>query len=176
MDKKTYTTEKNSYQTGDVCPPKSYRGIIAVLLIAVIFLGGVVSGLSLLNIRLFRQLQAQESAPVRFVTGSTEATGRDSLYTQVDISPLGLTGCILTSFDRHYYGLPAGVYITDVSERSHAAAKGICAGDVLLQINGSHITDLETLQSQLGAYPAGATVTLVLYRSGSQYRLDIPIN
>lgn len=176
MDKKTYTTEKSFYQTGDVCPPKSYRGIIAALLIAVIFLGGLVSGLSLLNIRLFRQLKAQESAPVRFVTGSTEATTSDSLYTQVDISSLGFTGCILTSFDRHYYDLPAGVYITDVLEKSYAAAKGICAGDILLQIDGSHITDLETLQNQLDAYPTGTTVTLVLYRNGSQYRLDIPIN
>ncbi len=176
MDKETYTTENNFYQTGDVCPPKSHRGIIAALLIAVIFLGGLVSGLSLLNIRLFRQLKAQESAPVRFVTGSTEATHHNSSYNPVDISPLGFTGCILTSFDRHYYDLPAGVYITEVSENSHAAAKGICAGDILLQIDECHITDLETLQAQLGTYPIGKTVSLVIYRNGGHYRLDIPIS
>lgn len=182
MNKKEQTTEyapaQSFYQTGDVHPPKSYRGIIALLLIAVIFLGSLVSGLSLMNIHLFRQLQAKDesAAPVRFVTGSTQATTGDSLHTQVKLSALGFTGCILSSFDRHYYGLPAGIYITDVAESSHAAAKGICAGDILLQLDGSQITDAATLQTQLDTYQTGDTVKLVLYRAGSQYRLDIPIN
>lgn len=50
--------EQNSYQTGRTCPPKRFRGCAAVFLVALIFLGGIVSALSLLNIRLFRQLQA----------------------------------------------------------------------------------------------------------------------
>ena len=40
------------YQTGSTRPPKSNRGLIAVLLVVIIFLGGIASALSLLNIRL----------------------------------------------------------------------------------------------------------------------------
>lgn len=171
------TPQQSFYQTGDVRPPKSYRGIIALLLICVIILGSLVSGLSLLNIHLFRQLQAQDeaAAPVRFISGSTTATDSNSLHTNVCFSSLGLTGSMLTSFDRHYYGLPAGIYITDVSERSHAAMQGICAGDILLKVDGSRVTDTDTLQNQLSLYQTGDTVALVIYRAGTQYQLNITL-
>ena len=50
--------EQNCYQTGSTRPPKRFRGCAAVFLVALIFLGGIISALSLLNIRLFRQLQS----------------------------------------------------------------------------------------------------------------------
>ncbi len=51
------------YGTGNTRPPKSYGGIVALLLIVVIFLSGIVSALSLLNIRLFNELnQMNEEA------------------------------------------------------------------------------------------------------------------
>lgn len=45
------------YQTGSTQPPKSHGGLIAGLLAAVIFLGGIASALGVLNIRLFQQMQ-----------------------------------------------------------------------------------------------------------------------
>ena len=48
------------YETGRTKPPKNYGGLVAVLLVIVIFLGGLVSALSVLNIRLFAQLNSQE--------------------------------------------------------------------------------------------------------------------
>ena len=51
--------EQDYYQTGSTRPPKNNRGLIAVLLVVIIFLGGIVSALSLLNIRLFRQVSEQ---------------------------------------------------------------------------------------------------------------------
>ena len=47
------------YGTGRTQPPKNHGGIIAVLLIAVIFLGGLVSVLGILNVKLFTQLKEQ---------------------------------------------------------------------------------------------------------------------
>ena len=48
--------DRDSYETGSTHPPKSRSGMIAVLLVLVIFLGGVVSVLGILNIRLSAQL------------------------------------------------------------------------------------------------------------------------
>ena len=53
--------QSHSYRTGSTQPPKKHRGIIAALLVAVIFLGGIVSALGIMNVRLFSQLQAPDS-------------------------------------------------------------------------------------------------------------------
>lgn len=176
-DLTTENTPQSFYRTGDICPPKSYRGIIALLLIAVIILGSLVSGLSLMNIHLFHQLQAKEqsAAPVRFISGDVGDTDGTPLYTQVYFSTLGLTGSMITIFDRHYYGLPAGIYITDVAEKSHAATQGICAGDILLSLGNKPITDTDTLESHLRQYQSGDSVTVIIYRSGKEHQLSITL-
>ena len=61
MDEYTYTTQESSeYGTGRTQPPKSRGGLVALLLILVIFLTGIVTVLGILNIQLFRQLRAQD--------------------------------------------------------------------------------------------------------------------
>ena len=47
------------YGTGRTRPPKSHGGLIAVLLVIVIFLGGLVSVLGILNVKLFQELRNQ---------------------------------------------------------------------------------------------------------------------
>ena len=51
--------DQDSYATGSTQPPKSHRGLVTALLIAVVFLGSIVSVLGFLNIRLLDQLNAQ---------------------------------------------------------------------------------------------------------------------
>ena len=63
--------EPGIYETGRTRPPKSHNGLIAVLLVVVIFLSGLVSFLGLLNVRLFAQLKEmpeKEENPVSFVS------------------------------------------------------------------------------------------------------------
>lgn len=48
--------DNQTYNIGRTAPPKSHGGIIAILLIVIIFLGGVISILGLLNISLFQKL------------------------------------------------------------------------------------------------------------------------
>ena len=48
------------WQTGSTEPPKSRGGLVALLLILVIFLCGIVTLLGILNIRLFQKLQIQQ--------------------------------------------------------------------------------------------------------------------
>lgn len=60
-----------SYYTGNTKPPKSRRGLIAVLLVAVIFLGGLSTALGLLNVRMFRQLSTKTADSVVFSQSGT---------------------------------------------------------------------------------------------------------
>ncbi len=63
----------STYQTGVTQSPKRSSGILAFLLVLTIFLGGLASGLGILNIRLLLQLNEQNrpSSPVNVDTGAT---------------------------------------------------------------------------------------------------------
>ena len=86
---------------------------------------------------------------------------------------LGFSGSAVSAFDRLYYRLPQGIYITAVTADSDAANKGIVAGDVLLALDNTRITDEDTLNTALYSYDAGDTVTAVIYRSGKQYSVSL---
>ena len=62
MDEQRYNRrdpwEPGKYETGRTQPPKSHRGLIAILLVVVIFLCGLVSALGVVNVKLFTQLNA----------------------------------------------------------------------------------------------------------------------
>lgn len=62
------------YGTGQTQPPKSHGGVIAMLLIVVIFLVGTVSVLGLMNVRLFHELQEQSSTEVISFADTPEET------------------------------------------------------------------------------------------------------
>ena len=66
------------YGTGCTQPPKSHRTVIALLLVAVIFLGGIATAMSVLNVKLFQELHRKEDAltiayAVQQTTEATEA-------------------------------------------------------------------------------------------------------
>ena len=80
-DNKKYRSdpyEPGKYETGRTKPPKSHTGLIAVLLVVVIFLSGLVSFLGVLNVRLFAQLQAlpdHEEEKVSFISETEPSEG-----------------------------------------------------------------------------------------------------
>ena len=88
---------------------------------------------------------------------------------------LGITGEEISSFDQLYYRLPRGIYITAVEQGTDAAAKGILPGDILLQVENTRITDLNSLKEFLYSYDAGDMVDVVIYRNGVQQMLAIQL-
>ena len=62
------------YETGSTKPPKNHGGLIAILLAVVIFLGGLVSAMSILNIRMIRKTRSEtgSSAPISFHEATTD--------------------------------------------------------------------------------------------------------
>lgn len=103
----------------------------------------------------------------------------DQLISQGYVSgrpSLGLSTEDISAFYQLYYRLPQGLYITNVDRSSDAAAKGVCPGDILLQIDGVRVTSGDTLQTLLYSYTAGDTVTAVFYRSGNQYSVTLTLS
>lgn len=74
--------DDGEYGTGRTQPPKSHSGIIAVLLIAVIFLLGTITLLGFLNIRMFQQLNQREKdqdVSICFDPGQAETTAQQAI-------------------------------------------------------------------------------------------------
>ena len=88
---------------------------------------------------------------------------------------LGLRGEPLSNFYQHYYGLPAGLFITEMDEGSPAQLLGITLGDILLGIDNTRIYNMEDLNEALYAYNVGDSVTLTVYSAGQQYAVELEL-
>lgn len=168
------------YGTGKTEPPKSNSGMVALLMIVIIFLSGIISVLSFLNIQLFHQLQEaqnqSDSIPMAFSEKESESA-ENILQEAIDdveavrISHLGLTGEYVSIFYQHYFSWPAGMLVTGIEETGKAEALGLEPGDILTQINGSPVTSQEDLDQILSS---GITdpILLTIYRDGQEMTLN----
>ena len=86
---------------------------------------------------------------------------------------LGIYGEGVSSFYQHYYRMPAGLYITQVQLGSDAASRGIIPGDILISIDNTRIANMDDLNSVIYNYNPGDSVTVVFYRQGFQYQVDL---
>ena len=103
----------------------------------------------------------------------------DQLISQGYVSgrpTLGIWGEGVSSFYQHYYRMPAGLYIGEISPDSDAATKGLVIGDILLAINEIRITSMEDLENTLFNLTPGETVTAIIYRYGTQYQVDLVLS
>ena len=174
MDQQHY-----EYRTGGAAPKKNRSGPIAFLLILLIFLGGIVSALGLLNIRL--TLQSAKSDPNRplltFTQTDPTGTATASLPVSADRS-VTLSGMICRELSPQYqqmYSLPEGLYIAKVVKNSPSARLGILPGDVLTGFNGIDVFQLDALESLINGQPNGAQVEIVIYRGGQFLRMPLTL-
>ena len=172
-----FRQEEQTYQTGSVTPPKNYGGIIAFLLVLVIFLCGVSTALGLMNIHLFRQLTAAETAEEECAVAFSGSAPLDSnLADDADVEfSLGFTGQGVPEFWQHYHDLPQGIYVTEV-HGSPAVESGLMPGDVLTCLDGIPVPNADTLQSILETFSSGEALEAVVFRSGNELILTITID
>lgn len=167
MDEQHY-----EYRTGRTEPRQKHHGLIAVLLILVIFLAGLVSALGLMNIRLFRLLDAQkEDAPLSFVQAEDQSqvtAGSGELTME------GMTVAEIPDIYQQMCDLPHGLYISHVDPNSHAAKQGIAAGDVLTRFAGKPVTQLDDLEGTLEDRTT-ETATLTICRNGAEQTITIEL-
>ena len=69
-----YTWDDRYYGTGNTEPPKERNGVMALMLIIIIFLFGIVTVLGILNIRLFQELKLKRQEAELSISFSSEAT------------------------------------------------------------------------------------------------------
>lgn len=75
---------------------------------------------------------------------------------------IGITGEAVSEEMASLYGIPEGIYVTEISEGSPAEDAGIQRGDVITKFEGSSVTTMDQLRDQLQYYAAGETVTITI--------------
>ncbi len=167
-DNKKYRSdpwEPGKYETGRTNPPKSRNGLIAVLLVVVIFLSGLVSFLGVLNVRLFAQLQAlpeKEEEPVSFIseTHPTEEVLLSDPSAPTEESCTDPTGCpdtfLLNPSPQAVPNMPQseGLSLQDIYDKAIPSVVSItCAGQgtssgtgVIITASGYVITNAHVVE------------------------------
>ena len=91
-----YDWDDQYYGTGSTQPPKNRSGLIAFMLILLIFLSGIITVLSILNIRMFQELKVQQvekdELSIAFTTNPTHVvetipvmTASDSVHSHASL-------------------------------------------------------------------------------------------
>lgn len=168
--------EHNTYRTGSTTPPKAHSRLVAILLVMVILLAGLVSILSVLNIRLFSafyEMQQPEEIPLSLEIGHDaeyELPHSDAILASGSNS-IGIMGDIVTPVYQKHFQLPEGLFITHVVEKSTAEEQGIEEGDVLISLDDVPMTHEESLNDFLEERDLGDECTALIYRLATdEYR------
>ena len=154
------------YGTGPTEPPKSRGALLALLLILIIFLCGIVTMLSLLNIRLFRELktdqQRQQELAISFTTEPSEEPTEQTLPTEqapaamaaslpnatmnLQAAPKGIDnipeGGGMALQDIYTLNIPSVVSITCQSSRGSSSGTG-----VVLTADGYIVTNAHVVEN-----------------------------
>lgn len=156
MDEQAY-----EYRTGRTHPRKNRNGLIAFLLICVIFLCGVVSVLGMMNIRLFRKLQETNThTPLSFAQGDITPVQPEGDCLTVG----GITVQEMPDMYPEMYDLPKGLYVVDAPENGP-----VLPGDVLVGFDRSAVGSLAVLNALQEACKAGQKIDMTFYRQDADY-------
>ncbi len=80
---------------------------------------------------------------------------------------LGISGISVTQEVSEAYGMPEGVYISQVYENTAAAAAGLRKGDIIVEFDGDKISSMDALQRELEFYAQGDTVDVTVMTPGA---------
>ena len=103
------------------------------------------------------------------IPSGTVKTIADSLLESGEVRgrpALGVTVGKVPQAAMEEYDLPAGLYVSAVSEGSDCAAKGIVTGDVLLAANGTELSVNEDLTGIIAGLGVGDEITLTVWHEG----------
>lgn len=93
--------------------------------------------------------------------------GRPALGITVDTS--------YTEAVAQFYGLPAGVRVTGVSEGSDAYNKGLQSNDIITHIDGVAVSGIGEVNDIKNAHTAGDVLRLTIYRRGETFDIDVAL-
>ena len=105
--------------------------------------------------------------PIDYAMPIVEQLIETGEYVDTESAYLGIKGGDVTS-EMIAYNYPEGVYVAAIVSGSGADKAGIQEGDVITAIEGTPISGMNELQSELDSYSAGDTVTITLARQQGQ--------
>ena len=74
------------------------------------------------------------------------------------------------------YGLPAGVYVEEVTPGYCAEKAGLQAQDIIIGLGEYEVDSMSALTRALRRYEAGTTTTITVYRSGQELTMEITLD
>ena len=89
---------------------------------------------------------------------------------------LGIKGQTVTDEIAATNKIPKGIYISAVETNSPAYKSGIQSGDVITQINGTEINNMESFMMQLEKNNPGDNVNVTIKRRGREDYKEIEFN
>lgn len=142
--------DDGEYNTGRTTPPKSHRGIIALLLIAVILLIGLSTLLGFSSLRLFQQLNEQRAAAKTICYGTAEEPTVASSLVPIDAvqetvavsaGPAPEADGTLSLQDIYVKCIPSVVSITTQSRGGSATGTGVIASQDGYIVTNYHVIE-----------------------------------
>lgn len=80
---------------------------------------------------------------------------------------LGIAGQDVTSQISEAYGMPEGVYVTQVKKGTAAETAGIQKGDIITEFDGKKVNSMEGLRDNMQYYAAGTKVDVVIQKNAA---------
>ena len=77
---------------------------------------------------------------------------------------LGVSVADMSREASRMYGIPSGAFVAEAFEGGAAAAAGIREGDIIIELDGTEVTDRDALIELLSYYRAGEQVEVVIAR------------
>jgi serine protease Do len=97
-------------------------------------------------------------------------TTRTEQVAEEERSYMGITGEDVSAEVSEMYGIPRGIFLSEVQPDSPAEKAGLKRGDVITKFDGSSVTSMAEIQKLLPYYAAGEEVQLTIcYQSEGQY-------
>ena len=87
---------------------------------------------------------------------------RTETVDEEDSAYIGISGEDVTDEMTSLYGIPKGIFITEVGEDSPAEEAGLKKGDIITKFDGSGVTSMSELRDMLAYYAAGEKIDVTI--------------
>ena len=83
-----------------------------------------------------------------------------------DAAYIGITGEEVTSDVQQLYGMPAGIYISNVGDNTPASDAGLTRGMIITKFDDTSVSSMSDLTDLLQYYKGGEKVTITVAQQG----------
>lgn len=95
---------------------------------------------------------------------------RTEVVDEADSAYVGISGQGVSEEMSELYGIPGGIYLTEVQDGSPAEDAGLRKGDIITKFDGSGVSTMSELKNMLAYYAADEEVPVTIQRqSGEDY-------